>query len=269
MADRKYQFGFIGMGNMGFAILKGLLKGYAPSEITFSARNRAKMEDVAARTGVEPATDNRCCAEASRYVILAVKPQQMDTVIGQIRNVIGDDQVIISIAPGLTIKDLQDKFGKSCRVVRAMPNTPALVGEGMTGVCYDGALFTEEEQKTIEKFFSSFGKMVRVEEKLINAVVCVSGSSPAYVYMFIEALADSAVKYGMTRANAYELAAQAVLGSAKMVLETGKHPGELKDQVCSPGGTTIAAVSALEEYGLRNAVIKACDACYEKCSNIK
>lgn len=264
-----HKFGFIGMGNMGYAILKGLLVEYAPEMITFSARNREKMEDISARTGVVPADSNRACAAGAEYVILAVKPQQFDRVIGEIRDVVTERQIIISIAPGYTIADLIESFGKGLRIVRAMPNTPALVGEGMTGVCYDSALFAEQEQKTIRAFFESFGKMELVEEKLINAVVCASGSSPAYVYLFIEALADSAVKYGLPRATAYEMVAQTVLGSAKMVLETGEHPGRLKDQVCSPGGTTIAGVSALEEYGLRNAVIKANDACYEKCTRMK
>lgn len=265
----KYQFGFIGMGNMGYAILKGLLHQYSPQDMVFSARNKEKMADVAAKTDVMPAADNTECAANSKYLILAVKPQQFDTVIGEIREVIREDQIIISIAPGITIDDLAGRFGKSCRIVRAMPNTPALVGEGMTGVCYDALQFSEEEQETIRSLFESFGKMVIVEEKLMDAVACASGSSPAYVYLFIEALADSAVKYGIPRATAYELVAQTVLGSAKMVLETGKHPGELKDQVCSPGGTTIAGISALEEYGMRGAVIKATDACYEKCTKIK
>lgn len=269
MTEKQYQFGFIGMGNMGFAILMGLLKQYDAKQITFTRRNRDRKEDISARTGVVASEDNRTCAENSRYVVLAVKPQQMDGVIGEIKDAVTEEQIVVSIAPGLSIADLQQKFGKACRVVRAMPNTPALVGEGMTGVCYDEALFTEEEKETIEQLFTSFGKMVKVEERLINAVVCASGSSPAYVYMFIEALADSAVKFGLPRAAAYEMAAQAVLGSAKMVLETGKHPGELKDQVCSPAGTTIAAVAALEEYGLRNAVMKAGDACYNRCMNLK
>lgn len=145
----------------------------------------------------------------------------------------------------------------------------ALVGEGMTGVCYDQALFSEEEKQTIETLFTSFGRMTIVEEKLMDAVVCASGSSPAYVYMFIEALADSAVKYGIPRADAYKLVAQTVLGSAKMVLETGEHPGLLKDKICSPGGNHHAGVAALEEYGMRNAVIKATDACYAKCKGIQ
>lgn len=271
MADIQfaYEFGFIGMGNMGYAILKGLLNQYAPERLLFSARNREKMENVTARTNVWPAADNAACAGSAKYVVLAVKPQQFDQVIGEIRDVITEEQIIISIAPGLTIANLKERFGKPCRIVRAMPNTPALVGEGMSGVCYQEDELSEEEKAAIRGFFESFGKMVLVEEKLMDAVVCASGSSPAYVYMFIEALADSVVKYGIPRAAAYELVAQTVLGSAKMVLETGEHPGKLKDQVCSPGGTTIAGVAALEEFGMRNSVIKATDACYEKCTRIK
>ena len=139
----------------------------------------------------------------------------------------------------------------------------------MTGVTYDRGLFTEEEEQEIRAFFQSFGRMEYVEERLMSAVVCASGSSPAYVYMFIEALADSAVRYGLPRDKAYEFAAQTVKGAAEMVLQTGKHPGELKDMVCSPAGTTIAGVAALEEYGFRNAVLKANEACYEKCEAIK
>lgn len=269
MSSFTHKFGFIGMGNMGYAILKGLLAKYRPEEITFSEKDREKAEDISARTGVTPSVDNHACAAGAEYVILAVKPQHLDFVIEGIRDAVTKDQIVISIAPGYTIADLTERFGKECRIVRAMPNTPALVGEGMSGVCYDSALFSEVETDTIRGFFESFGKMELVEERLINAVVCASGSSPAYVYMFIEALADSAVKYGLPRATAYEMAAQTVLGSAKMVLETKEHPGRLKDQVCSPGGTTIAGVSALEEYGLRNAVIKANDACYEKCTRMK
>ncbi len=266
--DFSYEYGFIGMGNMGYAMLKGLLKATDPQKILFSARNKEKMEDVSARTGVEHAIDNCACASACKYLVLAVKPGQLEGVIAEIRDFLKEDQVVVSIAPGISISDLRG-FGIPCRIVRAMPNTPALVGEGMTGVCYDASCFTEQEQQTIAAFFESFGKMVLVEEKLMDTVVCASGSSPAYVYMFIEALADSAVKYGMPRQAAYELVAQTVLGSAKMVLETGEHPGRLKDQVCSPGGTTIAGVAALEEYGMRNALIKATDACYEKCTKIK
>ncbi len=269
MAAWKYQFGFIGMGNMGYAILKGLLKVYSPEEITFSERSQERVQDVSARTGAVPSNDNRACVMDCHYLVLAVKPQQMDSVIGEIRDVITEDQVIISIAPGITIADLKGRFGKACRIVRAMPNTPALVGEGMTGVCWDAAVLSAQEQEDLQRMFGSFGRMMMVEERLMDAVVCASGSSPAYVYMFIEALADSVVKYGIPRASAYELVAQTVLGSAKMVLETGEHPGSLKDKVCSPGGTTIDGVAALEEYGMRNALIKATDACYAKSMGMK
>ncbi len=261
--------GFIGTGNMGYAILKGLLKIYSQDELMITDANKDKRKQVSQETGVAAAEDNETLAKSVKYIVLAVKPQYYGAVLKDIAPVVTKEQVIISIAPGITIDDLKRELGDDKRIVRAMPNTPALIGEGMTGVCYDRQLFTEEEEKEIHTFFSSFGKMRIVEERLINAVVCVSGSSPAYVYMFIEALADSAVKYGLPRDTAYEMAAQAVVGSAKMVLETGKHPGELKDAVCSPGGTTIAAVSALEEAGFRSAVIKAADACFEKCNSLK
>ena len=261
--------GFIGTGNMGYAILKGLLKIYSQDELMITDANKDKRQQVSQETGVAAAEDNETLAKSVKYIVLAVKPQYYGAVLKDIAPVVTKEQVIISIAPGITIDDLKRELGDDKRIVRAMPNTPALIGEGMTGVCYDRQLFTEEEEKEIHTFFSSFGKMRIVEERLINAVVCVSGSSPAYVYMFIEALADSAVKYGLPRDTAYEMAAQAVAGSAKMVLETGKHPGELKDAVCSPGGTTIAAVSALEEAGFRSAVIKAADACFEKCNSLK
>lgn len=263
------KIGFIGMGNMGYAILKGLLKVYSNDSIIITDADRDKMNRVGGETSVKLAESNAECAKQAKYVVLAVKPQYYESVLDNISSEITRETVIISIAPGFTIDQLKEKLGADKRIVRAMPNTPALLGEGMTGVSYDEALFDEEEKETIRSFFTSFGRMQLVEERLINAVVCVSGSSPAYVYMFIEALADSAVKYGLPRATAYEMAAQTVLGSAKMVLETGIHPGALKDQVCSPGGTTIAAVSALEEHGFRSAVIKAADACYEKCSSIK
>ena len=150
-----------------------------------------------------------------------------------------------------------------------MPNTPAMIGEGMTGVCFDENEFDENEIDVINKIFESTGKAKKVDEKLMNSVVCASGSSPAYVFMFIEALADSAVKCGLPRKDAYEFVAQTVLGSAKLMLETGKHPGELKDMVCSPGGTTIAGVAELEKNGFRKAIFEATDACFNKCNNIK
>ena len=263
------KIGFIGMGNMGSAILQGLLKLYRPEDLLFTDVNQERMETVKKQTGVDFVESNAECANQSRIVVLAVKPQYYDAVLKNIKYAVKPEQIVISIAPGITIDSLVKKLGDGKRIVRAMPNTPALLGEGMTGVTYDRGLFTEEEEQEIRAFFQSFGRMEYVEERLMSAVVCASGSSPAYVYMFIEALADSAVRYGLPRDKAYEFAAQTVKGAAEMVLQTGKHPGELKDMVCSPAGTTIAGVAALEEYGFRNAVLKANEACYEKCEAIK
>lgn len=263
------KIGFIGMGNMGTAIMKGLLKKYSPEDILFSSAHEEKMKKITGETGVPHVPDNASCAAQVKYLVLAVKPQMLPGVFEEIKGVVTKDHVVISIAAGYSIQDFKDGLGEDIRIVRSMPNTPAMVGEGMTGVCYDQALFSEEEKNTIEEFFTSFGKMEILPERLMDVVGCASGCSPAYVYMFIEALADGCVKHGMPRQSAYQMAAQAVLGSAKMVLETGRHPGELKDMVCSPGGTTIEGVAALEECGFRSAVIKACDANFEKNSKLK
>ncbi len=262
-------FGFIGMGNMGYAMLKGLLKTYSPADIVFSCATDKKRVTVSDETGVRAASGNAECANSAKYIILAVKPQVYDAVIRNLMYVVTEEHVIISLSPSHSIDALKAKFEKPVRVVRAMPNTPALIGEAMTGVAYDAMEFSFEEKEVLDNFFKSFGTYRLVDEKLMNAVTCASGSSPAYVYMFIEALADSVVKYGIPRQDAYKLVAQTVLGSAKMVLETGEHPAKLKDNVCSPGGTTIQGVSALEEFGFRNAVIKATDKCYEACNKIK
>lgn len=259
--------GFVGMGNMGYAMLKGVLSIAAPSEIIFSDVNVERSRQVQKELGVAYAESNPECVNNARYIILAVKPQFYGQVLKSIRYAVTQEHVIISIAPGISIEKIQDKLGHDKRIVRAMPNTPALLGEGMTGISYESRDFRLEEKEMINRIFSSFGKFQKVEEKLMNAVVCASGSSPAYVYMFIEALADSVVKYGIPREQAYEFVAQTVKGSAEMVLRTGEHPAVLKDRVCSPGGTTIAGVAALEEYGFRNAVIKATDACHKAASS--
>ena len=256
--------GFIGMGNMGYAMLQGALQVFAPTEMVFTCAREEHRVEVWKDTGVNYVESNVECANNAKYIILAVKPQIYDKVLKNISNVVRAEHVIISLAPGITTDYIKSKLGPDVRVVRAMPNTPALVGMGMTGVAYDTSKFSFEEQDVLHKIFSCIGKYEKVEEKEMNAVVCASGSSPAYVYLFIEALADSAVKQGLPRDKAYTFAAQAVKGAAEMVLKTGKHPGQLKDAVCSPGGTTIAGVAALEEHGFRNAVLKASDACYHQ-----
>ena len=263
-----YKFGFIGMGNMGSAMISGLIKRYGTEQVIFTRQDKQKMQKQSEELGISCAETNGEVVKRSKYIVLAVKPVAYDKVFREIREDIDYSKVIISIAPGFTLEELRNMAGKDVRIVRAMPNTPAMVGEGMTGVCFDENEFSDTELRDIDNFFSSFGKMMRVDEKIMSAVTCASGSSPAYVYMFIEALADSVVKYGMPRKAAYEFVAQTVLGAAQMVLETGEHPGKLKDNVCSPGGTTIAAVEALEENGLRNALFKATEKCYRKCEHL-
>lgn len=255
------KLGFIGTGNMAGAIMGGIIKKqiFRPEEIIGADISEAGREKTKETYGIEVTGDNRKAAD-SEVLILSVKPQYYAEAIAEIKDCVRDDQMIITIAPGKTLAWLEEQFGKPVKIVRTMPNTPALVGEGMTAACVNQYV-TEEEKAYALKILSSFGKVELVPEHLIDAVVAVSGSAPAYVFMFIEAMADAAVAEGMPRAQAYEFAAQAVYGSAKMVMETGKHPGELKDMVCSPAGTTIEAVRVLEEKGLRSAVIEAMRAC--------
>lgn len=255
------KLGFIGTGNMAGAIMGGIIKNqiFRPEEIIGADISEAGREKTKETYGIEVTGDNRKAA-GSEVLILSVKPQYYAEAIAEIKDCVRDDQLIITIAPGKTLAWLEEQFGKPVKIVRTMPNTPALVGEGMTAACVNQYV-TEDEKAYALKILSSFGKVELVPEHLIDAVVAVSGSAPAYVFMFIEAMADAAVAEGMPRAQAYEFAAQAVYGSAKMVLETGKHPGELKDMVCSPAGTTIEAVRVLEEKGLRSAVIEAMRAC--------
>ena len=217
--------------------------------------------------GIHVTADNREAAVKSEVLVLSVKPQYYEQAISEIRDCIRDEQIIVTLAPGKTLSWLEEKFGKPVKIVRTMPNTPALVGEGMTAAC-PNQYVTDQEKEYVLRLLGAFGKVEVVPEHLIDAVVAVSGSSPAYVFMLIEAMADAAVAEGMPRAQAYEFAAQAVYGSAKMVLETGKHPGELKDMVCSPAGTTIEAVRVLEKEGFRSAVIEAMKACADVSRNL-
>lgn len=259
------KIGFVGCGNMATAIIKGIIKKQIIEEenIMASAKTKTTLERVQRELGIKVSMDNSEVVKNSDIVVLAVKPQYYQEVIEQIKDTVSDDQIIISIAPGKTLAWLQDCFGKSVKLVRTMPNTPALVGEGMTGACRNKYV-TDEDYATVLQILGSFGEVETIPENLMDVCVSVSGSSPAYIYILIEAMADGAVADGMPRAQAYKFAAQSVLGSAKMVLETGKHPGELKDQVCSPGGTTMEAVRVLEEKGFRSSVIEAMKACVRK-----
>ena len=257
--------GFIGCGNMGGAMIKGILSsGMLKSEdIMASDRSAELLKKRAADHGIKTSEDNKETARFADVLILSVKPQFYEAVIEGIKDAVRDDQIIVTIAPGKTLSWVTEKFGKDIKLIRMMPNTPAMVGEGMIGMCHNDKV-SEEDVETVRNICKSFAKTEVIPENLMDVVTAVSGSSPAYVFMFIEAMADAAVAGGMPRDKAYVFAAQAVLGSAKMVLETGKHPGELKDMVCSPAGTTIQAVRVLEEKGFRSAVIE----CMEKCLEV-
>lgn len=259
------KIGFIGLGNMAKAMISGMLaKGIAkPEEILGFARTEKTREDVKGKFGIRILNDNAAVAAQADIVILAVKPQMFGEVILQIKDMVKDETLVVSIAAGKTIAQIEEAFGRRLKLVRCMPNTPAMVGEGCSGVCRN-ELVSDREMEQCMELLRSFGIAEEIPERLMDAVVGVSGSSPAFVFLFLEALADGAVKAGMPRAQAYRFAAQTVLGSAKLMLETGKHPGELKDMVCSPGGTTIEGVEVLEKMGLRSAVMGAVDACVKK-----
>ena len=260
---------FIGCGNMAKAMIGGILKqGIAGAEdLTATAATEASRQAAEKSFGIHTEADNAAAAADADLLVLAVKPIYLEGVIREIAGAVSPETIIVSLAPGRTLEWMEGLFGRKVKLIRTMPNTPALVGEGMTGLCANSQVGKEDLDKALQ-VFESFGKVQVVPERLMDTVVGVSGSSPAYVFLFIEALADAAVADGMPRAQAYEFAAQSVLGSAKMVLETGKHPGELKDMVCSPGGTTIEAVRVLEEKGFRSAVIEAAKACVRKSSGM-
>lgn len=257
--------GFIGSGNMATAMIGGIIKAnVVPSnQVICSDPSKAKLEDLHNRYQVVTTIDNCEVAAKADILVLSVKPQSYPAVIEQIKTQVNDNTIIVVIAAGQKIETIKKLFGRDIKVVRSMPNTPALVGKGMAALS-PCPMVLPEELDLICNIFNSFGKCEVITENLMDTVTAVSGSSPAFIFMIIEAMADGAVLEGMPRDKAYTFAAQAVLGSAKMVLETGKHPAQLKDMVCSPGGTTIEGVSVLEESGLRASLIKAIQATAKK-----
>ena len=259
------KIGFIGGGNMGSAIIGGMVSSgkYNAEEIFVADIIRDNVDRLIEKYNVKNGERAKKAAENSDILFLAVKPNVYDKVICDIKDFVGEDCIVVSIAAGKSIAAAEKLFGKKVKFVRVMPNTPALVGKGMAAVCGNSVCEYEDVLKVVD-IFNCVGRTDIVSEKMMDIVTAVSGSSPAFVYMFIEAMADAAVLGGMSRAQGYEFAAQAVLGSAEMVLKTGMHPGELKDMVCSPGGTTIEAVAELEILGFRSAVIEAVRVCEEK-----
>lgn len=260
-----YKLGFIGCGNMGKAMMGGIINSgqLKASEIMVSDLNEAALTQAHEELGIHTTTDSVTLAKECEIIVVAVKPNIYGIVLEQIKAVLEDSKIIVTIAAGITLDFVENILGSDKKIVRTMPNTPALVGEGMTAMCPNKNI-DKDTQDYILSLLSAFGKTEIVGEYLIDSVIGVSGSSPAYVFMFIEAMADAAVLAGMPRAQAYTFAAQAVYGSAKMVMETGMHPGALKDMVCSPGGTTIEAVKMFEKTGLRSAVIESMTACIDK-----
>ncbi len=273
------KIGFIGLGNMATAIIGGLLReettldgeggaktAIVADDLIGSAKTEATRTARAEQFGIAVTADNRAVAEAADVLVLAVKPQFFPEVIAEIRDEVDEGTLAISIAAGLSLGRIAALFGRdesAMRIIRCMPNTPALVNAGCTAVCPGGGA-TEADEALCLQLMESFGRAIVIPERLMDAASAVAGSSPAFVFMFIEALADGAVEAGMPRAQAYEFAAAAVAGSAQLVLETGRHPGDLKDMVCSPGGTTIEGVKALEQRGFRAGAMEAVEACVAK-----
>lgn len=258
----QYRFGFIGAGAMAEAIVSGMVQhGLCEgSDILMSNRSAEKLQRMKATYGVALAADNQQVIEEAQFLIFAVKPQQFPTVCAQLGRKPESWQTVVSIMAGITIETLEEQLG-NVAIFRAMPNTPAKIGWGMTGVAAN-ALTSEAQKQVVLDMFHSVGQTIFIEEAYIDAVGAVSGSGPAYMYQILEALADGAVMAGLPRAMAYQLAGQTMAGAAMMMLETGLHPAVLKDQVTSPGGTTIRALKVLEEQGVRSAFIEAVQQAY-------
>ena len=249
----------IGAGNIGRALLGGMIHGdlLAPDQLITTRRTQSALDALEDEfPGLRTTTDNAAAANEASIVLLTIKPQSRAEVITEIRDQVNDDVLVISVLAGVTTETLQYNFGHELPVVRAMPNTPALVDEGATALA--GGTFAEERHLTMaQQIFAAVGQSEVVPEYLMDAVTGLSGSGPAYVYMFIEALTDAGVKQGLPREAAARLATQTVYGAAKLVRDTGKHPAILRDEVTTPGGTAIAAVSELESHGLRTMMINA------------
>lgn len=258
--------GMIGAGNMGSAILHGMIDAdyVKPAQLLVCDSSRPRMEELAQELpGVAFCDSALDLTEQCDMLILAVKPYGMKSLIDSIRPMLAG-KAVISIAAGWTVAMLDKALeGTGATYLRVMPNTPAMVGEGMTAICNE-TTFSSSDFDFAQGIFDAVGRTIVLPEHLFDGVIAISGSSPAYVYMMIEAMADAGVREGLARKQAYEMAAQAILGSALMVLQSGEHPAALKDAVCSPSGTTIDAVVELEKKGFRAAIMDAMRACAEK-----
>lgn len=257
MILKQTNIGVIGAGSMAKALLKGLVcnKGLQPNQLYASHYKKNKAEAFENDLGIRTLLDNKELVQRVDVVILAVKPQILPSVLDEIASVVKKTHLLVSVAAGIQTADIRKKI-PSCKLIRAMPNLPALVGEGMTALCAPNDT-PEETMAVAEDIFKSVGQTVVLEEDQMDAVTGLSGSGPAFTFLIIEALADAGVKVGLSRETSLLLASQTVLGSSKLLIETKEHPGKLKDQVTSPGGTAIAGLHTLEQGGLRNTLINA------------
>jgi pyrroline-5-carboxylate reductase len=252
--------GFIGAGNMAEAMIRGLLRGkdFAPGDVRASGPREERMRELREAYGIEASTDNKVPA-SSEIVVLSVKPQILSRVLDEVGALISPDALVISIAAGVPVSAIQARLASGTRVVRAMPNTPALVDAAATAIA-GGEHARESDLADAKRIFDSIGITVTLEEAQLDAVTGLSGSGPAYVFLILEALSDAGVKVGLSRRTSQLLAAQTLLGSAKLLLETNEHPGRLKDMVTSPGGTAITGLHTLENGGVRTTLMNAVEA---------
>lgn len=264
-----YKIGFIGSGNMAYALINGLTKKdpNMKKNIYISDKSKEKSQNLSVQFNINLCSNNHDLVSQCDVIFLAVKPTAYSIVLKEISPFISNTKILVSIAAGITIDYIEKFFNKPIKLVRTMPNTPVLVQQGMTAIT-PNKFISQDELSFIISLFKSVGKVDIIEESLMDVIPAISGSSPAYVFLFIEALADGAVLQGMPREKAYIYAAQAVLGAAKMVIETEQHPGDLKDKVCSPGGTTIEAVYSLEKNKFRGSIIEAMNACTDKARSL-
>jgi pyrroline-5-carboxylate reductase len=252
--------GFLGAGNMAEALIRGLLRGHCvPAQIIASTPRTERTDELRSRYGIDAMTDNQALVDRADVVVLSVKPQIMRKVLDEIADRVRPDALLISIAAGIPVAAIEQRLRPGTRVIRTMPNTPALVDAAATAISAGGHA-TKDDLAIAKKIFDAVGITVTLDESQLDAVTGLSGSGPAYIFLILEALSDAGVKVGLSRRTAQLLAAQTVLGSAKLLIETNEHPGRLKDMVTSPGGTAITGLHTLEHGGLRTTLIDAVEA---------
>lgn len=257
------QVAFLGTGNMGGALARAACRSIGPENIVVSDQTRSKAAELAAETGCSLAENNLEAARQAKYIFLGVKPHLMQGLLGQLAPVLNQGQVLVSMAAGLHTQTLAEMAPEGSAIVRLMPNTPCSIGKGMTTLCAAPGV-AEEHLAAVEEILRASGLVQRIEESQIDAFSAVASCGPAFIYQFIEAMADGGVLAGLSRQQAVTYAAQTMAGAAAMVLETGEHPGALKDAVCSPGGSTIEGVAMLERHGFRATVIDGVEAAWKK-----